>query len=320
MTFDSYLRQHLKFARWQSGTNHQAKCPRADLHKHGDRDPSLSVDVEKGLLKCFGCGLEGNVYQVAKELGWPPPPGYVPNGGGLPTNRRSASRSGPEKAISEELINEMHAALTAAGRHYLKTQRLLTDRVINDYKLGVAEGRLIIPIRDEAGICRDCRRWLRPEKRTNGAPKILHWAKGCGSPRLYPTDQLQHERLLLLEGELDVLAANANGYAAVTVTAGAATWLENASDALSGKTVTVVMDNDESGRRGPLSSVPSPFLAVAVRFLSRNGHKIAQRRGTSPTSSETMARKASTLLLRRPCRGGQRYGKMNGSRQSPFTS
>jgi hypothetical protein len=31
----------------------------------------LTVNVDEGLLKCFVCGLQGNIHQVAKELGWP---------------------------------------------------------------------------------------------------------------------------------------------------------------------------------------------------------------------------------------------------------
>ncbi len=69
-TLISYLEQHLKFAPGQ-GAERKAHCPRPELHTNGDRSPSLTVNVEEGLLPCFVCGLQGNVHQVAKELGWP---------------------------------------------------------------------------------------------------------------------------------------------------------------------------------------------------------------------------------------------------------
>ena len=67
----SYLEQHLKFAPGQKGPERKAHCPRPELHTNGDRNPSLTVNIDEGLLKCFVCGLQGNVHQIAKELGWP---------------------------------------------------------------------------------------------------------------------------------------------------------------------------------------------------------------------------------------------------------
>ncbi|MDA2928503.1 AAA family ATPase [Acidobacteria bacterium AH-259-O06] len=67
----TFLERHIKFARDQTGAERKAHCPRPELHANGDRTPSLSVNVDKGLLKCFVCGLEGHVSQVAKKLGWP---------------------------------------------------------------------------------------------------------------------------------------------------------------------------------------------------------------------------------------------------------
>lgn len=36
---------------------------------HGDTNPSLSVDVEKGVFKCFGCGATGDTFSLASVLG-----------------------------------------------------------------------------------------------------------------------------------------------------------------------------------------------------------------------------------------------------------
>ena len=56
--------------------------------------------------------------------------------------------------------------------------------------------------------------------------------------------------MLLLEGELDALAAISHDIPAVTVTAGAGTWPEQASETLSRKILTILMDHDEAGRKG----------------------------------------------------------------------
>lgn len=41
----------------------KAKCP-----FHDDKDPSLSFDDEKGLWKCFGCGVSGDIFHLIGML------------------------------------------------------------------------------------------------------------------------------------------------------------------------------------------------------------------------------------------------------------
>ncbi len=156
----------------------------------------------------------------------------------------------PAKFIPDELIEKMHAALTPEARASLRTERALTDEVIDRYKLGVQNGRLTIPIRDAEGNCVDIRRWLSPKERRDDEPKILHWAQGYGAPRLFPIDQLKHPSLPLVEGELDALTAISQGIPAITVTAGVQTWHDSLSELLEEKTITILMDHDEAGRKG----------------------------------------------------------------------
>ena len=71
---EDYLHQHLTFPAGESGDQRMARCPQGHLHKNNDRNPSLSVNLEKGLLKCFGCDLEGHINKLWKELSWEEPP------------------------------------------------------------------------------------------------------------------------------------------------------------------------------------------------------------------------------------------------------
>ena len=164
--------------------------------------------------------------------------------------KKRAQVQSEQDAISVQTVEEMHQSLTGDQREYLKTERLLSDEVIERYKLGSEDGRIAIPIPDQEGSYRDVRLWLRPEKRTKDEPKIRHWKKGYGAKRLFPVDQLQHDQLLLLEGEFDTLAAISSGIPAITLTAGVQTWPDSASQALAGKKIIILMDNDEAGRKG----------------------------------------------------------------------
>jgi len=71
---EDYLKKHVTFSPTQKGSERMAHCPNRDAHSNGDRSASCSVNVEKGLLCCHGCGLKGNIEGLYKQLGWDPPP------------------------------------------------------------------------------------------------------------------------------------------------------------------------------------------------------------------------------------------------------
>ena len=123
------------------------------------------------------------------------------------------------------MVEQMHAALTSEHRTYLREQRMLSDEVIDRYRLGMDEqgggDRVTIPVADAKGVYRDVRRWLPIEKRRQGTAKMLHWTQGYGGARLFPIDQLEHDVVVLVEGELDALACISHGIPAITATTGA---------------------------------------------------------------------------------------------------
>ena len=45
------------------GKNNMAVCP-----FHDDHNPSLSIDDQKGLFNCFGCGASGDIYEFYAKL------------------------------------------------------------------------------------------------------------------------------------------------------------------------------------------------------------------------------------------------------------
>jgi hypothetical protein len=168
--------------------------------------------------------------------------------------------------ILVEIVDEAHKALDERGRILLGTERMLTDEVIDRYQLGISRGRLTIPILDVQGRVVDIRRWASPANRNEKTQKILHWKEGFGGARLFPLDQLDQDRLVLTEGELDGLALISHKIPAVTVTAGVSTWNDDLSAPLARKTVIIATDNDDAGRKGALKRAES---------LSRFGCKVS---------------------------------------------
>lgn len=43
------------------------RCPFTTNHSHGDRSKSASVNLDTGKFKCFGCGVEGDSYDLICE-------------------------------------------------------------------------------------------------------------------------------------------------------------------------------------------------------------------------------------------------------------
>lgn len=56
--WDRENREKIEVSAKKVGAQWKAICP-----KHDDTDPSLSINEEKGLYNCFGCGFKGRLYK-----------------------------------------------------------------------------------------------------------------------------------------------------------------------------------------------------------------------------------------------------------------
>ena len=70
------LRAHLDFTRvmehygvevQRNGNQHHGYCPLPN-HNGKKNSPSFSVNLEKGIFQCFGCGAKGNVLDFAAHM------------------------------------------------------------------------------------------------------------------------------------------------------------------------------------------------------------------------------------------------------------
>jgi len=57
-----YFESKLPDVRWNRNQG-TARCP-----FHADHHPSLSIDAERGLFFCHGCGAKGNFVQFKRRL------------------------------------------------------------------------------------------------------------------------------------------------------------------------------------------------------------------------------------------------------------
>ena len=178
--------------------------------------------------------------------------------------------------IDADEVQAMHEALTSKQRGILRADRCLSDEIIDRFLIGVTmkfgAPRVAIPIQNVAGEYEDVRCWLHPKRRTSGSPKILHWERGYGGARLYPSGMLKKEELVLVAGELDALALITHGIPAITATSGESSWPERLSQEIAGSGTTkviVVPDNDETGvKAAQLRGASLHALGLEVRVAT----------------------------------------------------
>ncbi|MCC6131764.1 MAG: toprim domain-containing protein [Acidobacteria bacterium] len=137
------------------GRGYAGNCP-----WHDDSKPSLSVDREKGLYHCFGCGESGDVValvQKVKGLGFREALQFLSNRHDGPTNGRSAggrrmpNPSAARPAIepgSEWILDEVASRYTTAlpahpeARAYLASRGLDAPEPLSRFRLGYCVGDL----------------------------------------------------------------------------------------------------------------------------------------------------------------------------------
>ena len=60
--------QNLQDAGYQPAGGNQWRCGNTTGHEHGDRNPSVSVDLQAGLYNCHGCQTGGDAVTIAAQV------------------------------------------------------------------------------------------------------------------------------------------------------------------------------------------------------------------------------------------------------------
>jgi 5S rRNA maturation endonuclease (ribonuclease M5) len=220
-----------------SGDELHARCP-----FHDDKVASLSINIKTGLWNCFGaCQVGGNIFQFhAKKFS-------IPIG---KAEKDILIRFGDYLIIPTTVLDLPHKALliNSTQLEFFYKVRGITIETIKKFKLGWADGRLWIPIFDEDDYLVNVRKY----KPNTTEAKVISFKTGVGKFRLFPIENLKHDEILLVEGEMDCLLANQLGYHAMTGTGGAGHFDEEAIQLFKNKLVYICYDIDKAGKDGAL--------------------------------------------------------------------
>ena len=132
----------------KSGRNYLGLCP-----FHSERTPSFTVNEEKGIFHCFGCGAGGNIFNFlmrANHLNFPEAVKELAKRYGVTLPKRELSEEEKRRRSRKAQLFEMnelaaeyyHRVLVAQkegedGRRYL-AKRGISGEIITEHRLGFA--------------------------------------------------------------------------------------------------------------------------------------------------------------------------------------
>lgn len=240
------------------GNEIKAECPFKALHENQtDNNPSLTVNLQKGVYYCNSCHSKGNVFTMYKELY------HLSNeeawynlGDALKIPRPDGSKP-TRPDIDPGLVREYHQrlmSLTGPLRTMLRERRGLTDKTLVDFQLGWDGDRITIPIYDEFNTLVNFRRykWNSTEDQWKVLNYVDELNNSYGEVRIFGIDRVLDDSLdyiVWCEGEMDRLSAEQRGFPCACATSGAGTWKPEWTKLFRNKKrVYIAQDNDEAGR------------------------------------------------------------------------
>ena len=218
-----YFNLKLSKIRWRADQG-IALCP-----LHDDHQPSLSVDANKCVFHCFGCGAKGDLIEFERRV----------SGCSLTTAKKRI----------EKLANR-------GGGSELRERRIVARYVYKDNDGDPLFEKVRFKPKSFA---------FRHLSETGE----WNWGLGDVQRLLYHLPEVRASDVVFVtEGEKDAESVTSLGFVATTNPGGAGKWLEEHSKALKGKKVIVLQDDDEPGRKhGRAVAESVTKYATEVRLL-----------------------------------------------------
>lgn len=261
MRYANFYSQYVRLGELNTIGETMVFCP---FHRNVN-SPSMSINLDTGLWKCFGdCDDGGDTYKFAQlyhDINFVSARNHVD---------RIMNGQDPLFPIPYEKVLKWHGELLKhePSLKFLQgPKRGLTMETINYFKLGFRNGRIMIPILNYRRQVVNVKKYSPIQQ---GKRKFIHYEAGYGQCRIYPDDVLrdQNKYLVICEGEWDAMILHQFGIPAITSTGGAGSWASEYNHLLRGKIVFVCYDNDVKGQNA------AEVIATRVHAFAKSVHII----------------------------------------------
>lgn len=223
---------------------------------HQDSRPSFFVNATTGMGYCHACGTSKNFPQLIATLRKVPikaAEAYLKQHYGVSSEKSLAMNYADDSHFN--LMNPRKDPQLERRRQELVKalkERGVSADMQKKFKLGMANGRIAIPVFNDEGFLVNVRQHLPGELCAEDDSKVINM-KGFGANRIYPLSQLNYNKILICGGELKAIAAseelNKHDIGCVTQTGGETNWTSELLNELADKEVYVCLDIDATGEK-----------------------------------------------------------------------
>jgi hypothetical protein len=259
-----------RFKPWLNGATKNggrefvAFCPACEEPGESN-SPSGSFNFEKNVFMCFGrCGKGmslNTIWQVAQTGDSDEKPSRPSSSSKSTTAKTKRVVDLPTAERIQEWVDKLFSDPELLKP--FKEKRGLSNETIEKYNVGYRtdQKRYTIPIYDADGKLINVRGYRMNAAKAEDKLKSVD---GHGSAALYLPDALEHDEVILTEGETDALVGREHGLNTMSHTTGAGSFQERWAVLFDGKTVFVCYDDDEGGSKGAArtASIVAKFAAA----------------------------------------------------------
>lgn len=261
----------------RNGVELKGECPFVDLHEgHKDENPSMTVNLARGVYYCNTCQSKGNAHTMYMKLyGKSREEAWFDFGDALGIPRPDGAKpTRPE--IDPGLVGVYHKALmelTGPIREVLRDRRGLTDETLRAMQLGWDNERVTIPIYDEYNVLVNIRRykWNSQDDKKKVLNYTDEYQNAYGEVRIFGIDRVLDdsvEYIVWSEGEMDRILSEQHGFPTACPTSGAGTWKPEWTKLFKHKKrIYLAQDNDEAGRIATQKLAEALYRVVDVYII-----------------------------------------------------
>jgi DNA primase len=245
--YAAWARRHLDI-RSENGEQFYGRCPFTENHPHGDRNPSFSFHVRKGVFYCLSCHETGTAKQLADKLKVRLTEG-TPRLSDIDRKLRELNANVEQVKVYPDAWLEQFAH-SKVVKEYWCSERGLSPDTVDEFRLGYdrRSDAATVPIRDLSGRCLGV---IRRRLGINARPRYLYPKGFKITEHLWGAYAAKAEpKIAVVEGSVDALALWDVGIPAVALLGSRiSTHQAHLLRKLSAKELVLMLDRDAAGRK-----------------------------------------------------------------------